>query len=1188
MATVTVTLPASAAVTGGDFGERGWESVPAHASTNNIPAAFLEGEDSGYVYSVLAYPAGGGFPAEVVVDIRNSSAGAVDFLSSIETGGQLRLTVGSTEHVFDFPERTDRTPNARPYSFLNTALLAQLPGFSSPLYEATLVIDNAPVVPATTHEGAATGTFEVGSSGTAAGDLLQVHQAGATGTFEVGSSGTAAGDLLQVHQAGATGTSEVGSSGAAAGDLVQVHQAGATGTFEVGSSGTAAGDLLQVHQAGATGTSEVGSSGAAAGDLGEAGETHSVAATGTSEIGSSGTAEADIRSVTPGGQGAFYGDEETGDVWVRHGAGWHRLMALDPSGKQRWYFRRNTPQNSLGVDGDNCYKWLTGEWFIKAAGAWAVKEDLTGLPGFGGSDGQGVEYIFTSKANAVPITGAANLPLQSQNYDVDALRTDAGLVRGTQKYYDGTPPDLSRSRPYLIRFRRKVPGQPDLNENIGNVPWTQEEPLLVVGQDGYGEQSIFKRTATNSAPANPTPADLTTAAYQADNHVPSTWTNNPTGTDDDFPYEWECRRLRLTGGMWGRYEGPSTWSIPGLDGAEGLGQEYIFTSKANAVPITGAANLPLQSQNYDVDALRTDAGLVRGTQKYYDGTPPDISDDRPYLIRFRRKVPGQPDQNENIGNVPWTQERALRVAGFDGQTIEFIYLRKDTPGEPSQVSTSAAARNQNGHLPVVDAIQTTDEPVSAIASARYVFEARRRRASSLVPWGEFSGWTRVDTYIDPSTGEVQPAVFSGQEVPAQSLGFENDTYVQVTGIGSAGRLGVHKKIGGAWVRVSGNPDSATWTTGSGAPTSSAANGSYYGDNETGNVWVRHGSTWYWAIDLDPSGDVTWRFGSGSPANSLGSNGDRYYRWSNGVWYEKSGGRYLIRGDLTTGYGTARAGGYYPRPCEPKHNLSEAGVEISWCAPRHAAYHASGARAELAGYVGAVYKISGTVPVIGTTPILSADASSAVLTGLEPNTNYGYRFYAVYTDGTNNFLSNVAPDGGPGSADPALRGLVGSAFTTGSITLSSTKLESTSGSGDAGRFENTSGTDNRVEVAGNSYPLVVRSGASAAEVLRIEESGHLRSEGEVFADDMSASSDRRLKTDITKIDSALDKLEKLSGYTFIKKGRANAGLIAQEVQAVLPEAVSQNGDYLTLSPSAMQALIVEAIKELREEIQRGAA
>ncbi|MEE4486015.1 tail fiber domain-containing protein, partial [Serratia ficaria] len=54
----------------------------------------------------------------------------------------------------------------------------------------------------------------------------------------------------------------------------------------------------------------------------------------------------------------------------------------------------------------------------------------------------------------------------------------------------------------------------------------------------------------------------------------------------------------------------------------------------------------------------------------------------------------------------------------------------------------------------------------------------------------------------------------------------------------------------------------------------------------------------------------------------------------------------------------------------------------------------------------------------------------------------------------------------------------------------------------------------------------------------------------------SSSDARMKTDITKIGGALDKLAHIGGYTYLKQGVPEAGVIAQEVEGVLPQSVSQ--------------------------------
>ena len=71
----------------------------------------------------------------------------------------------------------------------------------------------------------------------------------------------------------------------------------------------------------------------------------------------------------------------------------------------------------------------------------------------------------------------------------------------------------------------------------------------------------------------------------------------------------------------------------------------------------------------------------------------------------------------------------------------------------------------------------------------------------------------------------------------------------------------------------------------------------------------------------------------------------------------------------------------------------------------------------------------------------------------------------------------------------------------------------------------------------------------------------------------------------RIDGPLDKLETLTGYIYTRTdtGQRQTGLLAQDVQAVLPEAVHE-GEHLSLAYGNMMGLVVEAIKELRADFE----
>ena len=86
-----------------------------------------------------------------------------------------------------------------------------------------------------------------------------------------------------------------------------------------------------------------------------------------------------------------------------------------------------------------------------------------------------------------------------------------------------------------------------------------------------------------------------------------------------------------------------------------------------------------------------------------------------------------------------------------------------------------------------------------------------------------------------------------------------------------------------------------------------------------------------------------------------------------------------------------------------------------------------------------------------------------------------------------------------------------------------------------------------------------------------------------AGDIAGLSDRRHKTDLIAIPDALAKVNAISGYTFSWIGRntgRSAGVIAQEVQAVLPEVVATDeSGKLCVSYGNLSALLIQAVKEL---------
>ena len=91
-----------------------------------------------------------------------------------------------------------------------------------------------------------------------------------------------------------------------------------------------------------------------------------------------------------------------------------------------------------------------------------------------------------------------------------------------------------------------------------------------------------------------------------------------------------------------------------------------------------------------------------------------------------------------------------------------------------------------------------------------------------------------------------------------------------------------------------------------------------------------------------------------------------------------------------------------------------------------------------------------------------------------------------------------------------------------------------------------------------------------------------------------SSDKRLKTNIQTIQDPLDKLQKISGYTFEwvpKQGihsntGTDTGVIAQEIEEVLPEVTTtRDNGYKAVRYDRMVPLLIECIKSQQEQIQQ---
>jgi hypothetical protein len=95
-------------------------------------------------------------------------------------------------------------------------------------------------------------------------------------------------------------------------------------------------------------------------------------------------------------------------------------------------------------------------------------------------------------------------------------------------------------------------------------------------------------------------------------------------------------------------------------------------------------------------------------------------------------------------------------------------------------------------------------------------------------------------------------------------------------------------------------------------------------------------------------------------------------------------------------------------------------------------------------------------------------------------------------------------------------------------------------------------------------------------------------GNITAQDFIATSDRRLKSDIATICNAMDIVKGMRGVYFTRIGQSNrsTGVIAQEVEEVLPEVVHTSDDGMkSVSYGNVVGVLIEAVKLLSDRLEK---
>jgi hypothetical protein len=217
--------------------------------------------------------------------------------------------------------------------------------------------------------------------------------------------------------------------------------------------------------------------------------------------------------------------------------------------------------------------------------------------------------------------------------------------------------------------------------------------------------------------------------------------------------------------------------------------------------------------------------------------------------------------------------------------------------------------------------------------------------------------------------------------------------------------------------------------------------------------------------------------------------------------------------------------------------------------------------------GTITSLTGTAATIGNVII-----SSGIITATSGIVTY-------YGDGT--YLTGTA-------SLPDLQTVLdtGNTSTTG-INVTGV-VTATSFIGDGSGLTGTGSTVfNDLATNQEFFPLFTSttSGTITASGISTSKLTYNPSTGALTAVDLNSTSDVNLKENIKTVENALETVSALRGVSFDWKetGRSSYGVIAQELEEVLPELVG-DGDVKSVNYSGIIGVLIEAIKELKKEVE----
>lgn len=280
----------------------------------------------------------------------------------------------------------------------------------------------------------------------------------------------------------------------------------------------------------------------------------------------------------PGSDGKDGKDYE----WIFARTSQYKAPAQPPTAQQDDYIPSSSEtsdgqvwtDDAVGPDSDTPYEWASKR--VKVNGMWGkftdpalwAKFSFDGAPGVDGTD---VEWIFKrTSSNTAP-----NTPSGSDE--------DGYVPSG----WTNNPTGPNSERPYeWTCVRYKTGGH--WGGYSGASLWAKWSFDGADGVDGEGVEYIFTRTETEDPGTVPDVPDV--AEYD---NPPAPWTDDPTGVDATYRYEWVSKRNKVEG-VWGAFSSPSIWARYSYDGQPGNWTSYVFKN-SDTEPAKPTSSDPIPS-----------------------------------------------------------------------------------------------------------------------------------------------------------------------------------------------------------------------------------------------------------------------------------------------------------------------------------------------------------------------------------------------------------------------------------------------------------------------------------------------------------------------------------------------------------------------------------------------------------------